>query len=272
MSYGFIANSPKQKYDSNKGVFSMEEIAELVDNHDWAGISGLSIDLHVIGGGAAGASDAQGSGAGGGFAGGTMTFYKQMDIIIGAGGNGSNQPGASSYVIFNDGDEHVRGSGGGDRTGSNHFQNSNGTAGVGGNVQLAGGNGAGTGSNGGNGATSGNFGAAGGGGGAMHNSSNPGGGTGNGLAGNGGDGANQVANSNNVGKSNGQSGFAPGGGGGGGSGYFGAGASGADGAVIVIYTSEYQQLSGGDTVNSSGSGVNTEWTHTFNTAGSLDWL
>jgi len=264
MSYGFIANSPEQKYNSNKGVFSMEEIQELVDNHDWAGIAGLTIDLHVIGAGAAGASDAQGGGAGGGFAGGTMTFYKQMDILVGSKGNGNNQPGGASYVFFNDGDEHVRGPGGGDRTASNHNVNSNSSAGVGGNVQLSGGNGGGT---GGNGSTSGNFGAAGGGG-----ANTQLGGSGNGLAGDGGRGSNHNANSNNSGVNAGFAGQAPGGGGGGGSGYYGAGAAGADGGVIVLYTNEYQQLSGGDTVNSSGSGANTVWTHTFNTSGTLDWL
>lgn len=267
MSYGFIANSPEQKYNSNKGVFSMEEIQELVDNHDWAGIAGLTIDLHVIGAGAAGAADAQGAGAGGGFAGGTMTFYKQMDIIIGSSGNSNNQPGGASYVFFNDGDEHLRGPGGGDRTASNHFVNSNSTSGVGGNVQLSGGNGSNHGNTGGNGSTSGNFGAPGGGGGSTAL-----GGTGNGLAGDGGRGSNHNANSNNSGVNAGFAGQAPGGGGGGGSGYYGAGGAGADGGVIVLYTNEYQQLSGGDTVNSSGSGSNTVWTHTFNTSGTLDWL
>tara|TARA_R100000995_G_scaffold84775_1_gene64745 strand:+ start:1760 stop:2557 length:798 start_codon:yes stop_codon:yes gene_type:complete len=264
MSFGFIGNSPEQKYNSNKGVFSMEEIQELVDNHDWAGRAGLSIDLHVIGAGAAGAADAQGGGAGGGFAGGTLTFYKQMDIIVGSKGNASNQPGGASYVFFNDGDEHLRGPGGGDRTGSNHFVNSNSSTGVGGNVQLNGGHGSNSG--GGSGNTSGNFGAPGGGGGNTH-----GGGTGNGLAGNGGAGSNHNANSNNSGVNAGFAGQAPGGGGGGGSGYYGAGGAGADGGVIAIYTSEYQQLTGGDTVNSSGSGSNTIWTHTFNTSGQLDW-
>ena len=242
----------------------MEEIQELVDNHDWAGRAGLSIDLHVIGAGAAGASDAQGGGAGGGFAGGTLTFYKQMDIIVGSKGNGTNQPGGASYVFFNDGDQHLRGPGGGDRTASNHFVNSNSSSGVGGNVQLSGGNGSNSG--GGSGNTSGNFGAPGGGGGNTH-----GGGTGNGLAGNGGAGSNHNANSNNSGVNAGFAGQAPGGGGGGGSGYYGAGAAGADGGVIALYTSETQQLTGGDTVNSSGSGSNTVWTHTFNTSGQLDW-
>jgi hypothetical protein len=265
MSFGFIGKSPEQKYNSNKGVFSMEEIQELVDNHDWAGRAGLSIDLHVIGAGAAGAADAQGGGAGGGFAGGTMTFYKQMDIIVGSKGNGNNQPGGASYVFFNDGDEHLRGPGGGDRTASNHFVNSNSSSGVGGNVQLNGGN-AGHNNNGSAGATSGNFGAPGGGGGHTRS-----GGTGNGLAGNGGQGSNHNANSSNSGVNAGYAGQSPGGGGGGGSGYYGAGGSGADGGVIALYTSETQQLSGGDTVNSSGSGASTIWTHTFNTSGQLDW-
>ena len=269
MSFGFIGKSPEQKYNSNKGVFSMEEIQELVDNHDWAGIAGLSIDLHVIGGGAAGAADAQGGGAGGGMAGGTITFYKQMDIIVGSGGNGANQPGGASYVFFNDGDTHVRGTGGGQLTQSNHFVNSNSNPGVGGNVQQRGGHGSNQGNTGGNGQTSGHFGGAGGGGGAATGSG--GGGTGNGLAGNGGGGSNHNANSNNSGVNAGYAGQAPGGGGGSGSGYYGGAGAGADGAVIVLYTNENQLLTGGDSVNSSGSGSNTVYTHTFNTSGTLDW-
>jgi hypothetical protein len=268
MSFGFIGKSPEQKYNSNKGVFSMEEIQELVDNHDWAGIAGLTIDLHVIGAGAAGAQDAQGGGAGGGMAGGTLTFYKQMDIIVGSGGNGANQPGGASYVFFNDGDTHVRGTGGGQLT-SNHFVNSNSSAGVGGNVQQRGGHGSNQGNTGGNGQTSGNFGGAGGGGGAATGSG--GGGTGNGLAGDGGGGSNHNANSNNSGVNAGYAGQAPGGGGGSGSGYYGGLGAGADGGVIVLYTNENQLLTGGDSVNSSGSGANTVYTHTFNTSGTLDW-
>ena len=39
----------------------------------------------------------------------------------------------------------------------------------------------------------------------------------------------------------------------------------------VLYTNENQLLTGGDSVNSSGSGSNTVYTHTFNTSGTLDW-
>ena len=53
--------------------------------------------------------------------------------------------------------------------------------------------------------------------------------------------------------------------------FYGGAGAGADGAVIFLYTNEKQLLTGGDSVNSSGSGSNTVYTHTFNTSGTLDW-
>lgn len=271
MSFGFIGKSPQQSFSSNKGIFTIDEISELADNNDWSGKAGLTVDIHCIGGGASGRYDNYGSGAGGGLAGGQYTFYKDAAIIVGAGGSGSSAPGSDSRVIFNDAQEVLIGSGGGRTSQFNHFGQSLGTAGTGGNVNLRGGNGNnGGGQNPNNGLQSGNFGSAGAGGAAASNTNNPGYGVGYGFAGNGGDGANTPANNAPLANA-GQAGQVPGGGGGGGSGYYGAPGSGAAGGVYFVYTSENQMLDGG-TVTSSGTGANTVWTHEFLTSGNLTWL